>query len=123
MALSIKIVTTTRAAMAAFLAVAPLSACAADQIISPLDLPESADVADAPWPKLIDAPQPVSQTGENSVEVYSLRGAAIVESAQLEAEEMRRKAEEIQNRPVLRDNLAAVARKMRARAARADTLE
>lgn len=99
----------------------PLSACAADELtekLGPLGLPESDGIEDAPWPSLADAPDPVSQTGATGIEGMSLRSKAVVEASQIEAEEMQRKTETIIARPVLTSDMRAIARRMRARAAR-----
>lgn len=111
------------ATCAVFALAMPLTACSSDDLFPELGLPESEFVENAPWPRLVDAPQPVSQTGERSVETYNDRGRTIVESSQAEAERMRARAEAVRARPVLTENLQATARRMRARADRVGEFE
>ena len=50
------------------------------------NLPESPEVEDAPWPRLVDAPPPVSATGENPLAQIIGKGDKINEELSADAE-------------------------------------
>lgn len=88
------------------------SGCALD---AAYDLPESPDVADAPWPRLVDAPPPISQTGENLADMTS-RGVEIETAIGTEAAALVERDAEMRTAPVIDPGLYRRAERLRARA-------
>lgn len=79
------------------------------------NLPETADVEDAPWPRLVDAPPPISQSGENLAEL-TRRGVDIETNMGAEAATLLRRDAEMRSRQVVDPSLYRRADRIRARA-------
>lgn len=94
---------------------AMLGGCGHDAI---QDLPESAFVEDAPWPRLADNPAPAPLQGENSVAVEVAEGEAIKAELGPEAEALISRDAELRDRNVVDPGLYARAERLRVRAAR-----
>ena len=73
------------AILSAGLLVTMVMGCGRAELAKSYDLPESPEVEDAPWPRLIDAPAPVSATGENPLAEILGKGDRINEELSAEA--------------------------------------
>ena len=106
-----------RAAVRAAAAAAAISAALAGcgyQPFQPVKLPESDYVADAPWPRLIDAPAPISATGASSVQSFVSKGQEIQADVSERLAALRQRDAEMRARPVVEGGFAARARALRA---------
>lgn len=112
----------TLAAMAA--TAGALTACASSVDILPEtydELPESADVETAPWPRLIDSPTTVAQS---DVQTNAAKGEAIQGDIDGETAELLAAEAAMQKRPIVSDSgVDAEVRALRAEGAKIDALQ
>lgn len=79
-------------------------------------LPESPEVAEAPWPRLVDSPPPIALTGESGVQGIVGKGAEIRTIVGDQAAELIRRDEEMRAETVVDPRLYRRAERLRARA-------